>query len=61
MIWHEREWYGLVMDVGSLSTHVARGGRVVVTAGHCLPELPPFVSLTDERTYGAIRASPTRS
>jgi hypothetical protein len=31
-----------------------RGGRVVVTAAHCLPELPPLLSLVDERTYAAI-------
>ncbi len=31
-----------------------RGARVVVTAGHCLPDLPPPISLIDERTYAAI-------
>ena len=31
-----------------------RGGVVVVTAAHCLPDLPPSMAKIDERTYAAL-------
>ena len=34
-----------------------RGGLVVVTAAHCLPDLPPSMSAIDERTYVALLGS----
>jgi hypothetical protein len=43
----------------------ARCGRLIITAAHCLPELPPAMSfsLLEERTYGNllgdIEAQPT--
>jgi hypothetical protein len=51
-------WATAVVKVGAGRGFVVgnRRERFVVTAGHCLPELPPYhaASYTEERTYGAL-------
>jgi hypothetical protein len=51
------QWANAVVKVGAGRGFVVGDReRFVITAGHCLPELPPYhgASYTAERTYGAL-------
>lgn len=58
---HDRELLiGSIITVGDGRGFVVNGkrDRLIVTAAHCLPSLPPChrMSYTEERTYGALLA-----